>query len=145
MKTKICCICKKEKETVLFDKNRTRKDGLANYCKECNKIRQRKYYAQNKERYSDIKKISRKKSQDKKRKQYLELMKEQSCKHCNLKDYRVMEWHHLVPEEKKFNIGAAIGSKSWEKILEEIKKCIPLCRNCHAIYHYELKYGRLAC
>ena len=34
---KICCVCKKQKELDCFHKNKSRKDGLCDICKECRK------------------------------------------------------------------------------------------------------------
>ena len=43
MKTKICCHCKKEKLLSEFSKNRTKKDGLRNSCKLCDKESMNRY------------------------------------------------------------------------------------------------------
>ncbi len=43
----------------------------------------------------------------------------------------VLEFHHLDPKTKSFNIGKAGNSMSLFRLLEEIKKCILLCANCH--------------
>ncbi len=40
---KRCSKCKLEKDTNQFHKNKNKKDGLHNYCKECNRIRKKKY------------------------------------------------------------------------------------------------------
>ncbi len=37
MKTKICYICKEDKPTILFYKNKTNKDGLNFMCMKCYK------------------------------------------------------------------------------------------------------------
>lgn len=46
METKICKCCKKEKELIEFDK---KKKWYLNYCKECRKIKRKKYYQENRE------------------------------------------------------------------------------------------------
>jgi len=43
VETKICSKCKEEKEICEFNKDKTRKDGFENKCKECKK----KYYEVN--------------------------------------------------------------------------------------------------
>lgn len=47
---KICCTCKTELCESNFHKNRTRKDGLSETCKECAKKRSRDWWQKNKER-----------------------------------------------------------------------------------------------
>ena len=69
--------------------------------------------------------------------QWLKKLKQTlSCTHCGHKDFRVLEFHHLG--DKDFDIGyyKSTGA-SKARIEAEIKKCIPLCANCHRIVHYE--------
>lgn len=48
--TKICSRCKRELPIEMFNKNRTRSDGLSDQCRECSKISQTKYYYNNSEK-----------------------------------------------------------------------------------------------
>lgn len=50
-----------------------------------------------------------------------------------------LECHHIDPTQKEKNVRDLI-MKSWEKIEEEIKKCILLCANCHREIHWRMKY-----
>jgi len=59
------------------------------------------------------------------------------CKRCGLDDYRVLEFHHKNRKTKKFNLDLGCACRSWGSILNEIKKCIILCRNCHRIEEFE--------
>jgi hypothetical protein len=45
-----------------------------------------------------------------------------------------LDFHHYDPSQK---ITAVAKTSSWayEKIIEEINKCIVLCKNCHALVH----------
>lgn len=52
-KTKQCVGCKEEKTMSMFGKNKSQKDGLHYYCKECRKTHSRNYYEKNKERIDD--------------------------------------------------------------------------------------------
>jgi len=45
-----------------------------------------------------------------------------------------IQFHHKNPKEKEFVIGN-VANKSWDSIKSEMKKCILLCANCHAIEH----------
>lgn len=56
------------------------------------------------------------------------------CKYSKCMD--ALEFHHINPSEKEFSLGGARGSiLSWAKILNEAKKCILLCANCHREFH----------
>jgi hypothetical protein len=69
------------------------------------------------------------------REEYLSYKKTLSCTHCGISDYRVIDFHHL--ENKSFSLSHALSNGySMDKIMEEIKKCIPLCANCHRIEHH---------
>lgn len=47
-----------------------------------------------------------------------------------------LQFHHTDPKSKKFEITHAIWyDKSHEEIIEEMKKCILVCANCHAEIH----------
>lgn len=50
-----------------------------------------------------------------------------------------LEFHHINPEEKEFGFGKVMANpKSWEKICEELNKCICVCANCHREIHFGL-------
>lgn len=61
------------------------------------------------------------------------------CSICGYsKCLAALQFHHLNPKNKKFGINEALKSNikvSKEEILEEIKKCILLCANCHFEIH----------
>lgn len=47
-----------------------------------------------------------------------------------------LEFHHINPEEKEFTFGRIKANpKNREKIINELKKCILLCSNCHREIH----------
>ena len=57
------------------------------------------------------------------------------CKICGYdKYYGSIDLHHLNPlkKDKKFS---QLRGWSWERIKQEIKDCVPLCRNCHGEVH----------
>jgi ribosomal protein L30E len=60
------------------------------------------------------------------------------CEKCEYKKcIEALEFHHLNPNEKDFTI----SGKSWsfDRLKEEVDKCILVCSNCHKEIHYELK------
>ena len=46
-----------------------------------------------------------------------------------------LEFHHLSPDKKDFGIGQKGYTRSWEKIKQELDKCILVCANCHREIH----------
>lgn len=54
------------------------------------------------------------------------------CIICNYsKCVGALEFHHLDPSKKTFGISSKGICRSFEKNLEEAKKCILVCANCH--------------
>lgn len=47
------------------------------------------------------------------------------------------DFHHLDPTKKDLSLSQLVGSRSWEKILIELEKCVMLCSNCHRIRHWK--------
>lgn len=44
--------------------------------------------------------------------------------------------HHINPSEKEFSLGAIRACPvKWETIVQELKKCILVCHNCHGEIH----------
>ena len=59
------------------------------------------------------------------------------CQCCGYKtSSRALSFHHLDPTQKDIAFGdIRANPKSWPKIVEELKKCILLCLNCHMEIH----------
>ncbi len=52
------------------------------------------------------------------------------------RNYAALEFHHVNPEQKSFQLDARhLSNTSMESILNEAKKCILLCSNCHKEVH----------
>jgi 5-methylcytosine-specific restriction endonuclease McrA len=60
-------------------------------------------------------------------------LKNHPCSHCGETDLRVLEFDHVAPATKKFNVGRMVSSQhhSIASIQKEIDKCQVLCANCH--------------
>ena len=59
------------------------------------------------------------------------------CYSCNIYDHPCcLDFHHLGEDEKKDTICRLVGGGyKWEKIEEEMNKCILLCSSCHRKLH----------
>lgn len=48
-----------------------------------------------------------------------------------------LDLHHLDPLAKEFGIGKVRANPmSWDKIVQELRKCVLVCRNCHGEIHF---------
>jgi transposase/5-methylcytosine-specific restriction endonuclease McrA len=56
-----------------------------------------------------------------------------ACRLCGYDRFiAALEFHHLVPAEKRFSLSHRGVARSMEKARAEASKCILLCANCHA-------------
>jgi hypothetical protein len=125
---KICSDCKQEKQLneYSFDKNRNR---YLSVCKRCSSLRTQEYRKDNLHKWRQYDK-----NRHLKIKEAVNKWKSQGCAKCGDKRHYVIDAHHLDPSKKEYAIGDA--STGPDKIQLELKKCIPLCSNCHREFHY---------
>jgi len=84
--------------------------------KEETKIRNKKYHAE--------------------RKKLIHNLKINGCSICGYNTYdSCLEFHHINPQDKSFNLKAENMSHPSDKIINEFYKCILLCKNCHFEIH----------
>lgn len=58
------------------------------------------------------------------------------CCKCGYNQYiGALQFHHLNPAEKEFNLAANGNTHSWKEFWTEVSKCILVCSNCHAEIH----------
>jgi len=107
--TKICEQCKQEKSINDFYPRRK-------ICKKCVQENERKKYY-NKQEFLNSYKAQHK------------------CAKCNNDKYYLIDFHHIDPSTKKYNISNNPNIKI-ETLQEELKKCICLCANCHREFHF---------
>lgn len=127
---KICSRCKGEFTKINFSNDKSRKDGLSNRCKNCQRKLSRKHYIDNKLTYKDRQETRRLKNAE-----YVNEVKETvGCSFCNEKRGICLDFHHKNKEEKSFSIASHLNY-SIPILQEEMKKCIVVCANCHRVIH----------
>lgn len=57
------------------------------------------------------------------------------CVICGEGRAAALDFHHVDPMTKSFNLGSAARSKSVDAVLREIAKCVVLCATCHRLVH----------
>jgi hypothetical protein len=129
---KICTKCLIEKPLSEFSINKNKKDGLNYQCRSCQSKYHRQHYLKNKEKYIKQAKTQRRKSTD--------ILREikKKCSICDENHPATLDFHHIDPSVKEIDLARA-ANNGWSKnrLLKEIKKCIIVCRNCHAKIHWE--------
>ena len=51
------------------------------------------------------------------------------------KSHRALTFHHLDPTTKLFSVAGNGIPRAWKRLIDEAKKCVMLCNNCHAEVH----------
>lgn len=70
------------------------------------------------------------------KRELINMMGGQCCKCGYKKNYAALEFHHIEPSEKSFQLDARhLSNTAMETIIEESKKCILVCSNCHKEIH----------
>lgn len=140
---KKCPRCGEVKNASEFGVNRTRKDGLSGYCKVCSRELYKGYKKTYFERHPEAHKNAYHKDKERalvNHKNYrdsrLELLwsLKTPCVKCGEDRKCSIHFHHINPSEKSVNLSH--GSIGKAKIVEEVKKCVCLCANCHEEFHY---------
>jgi len=99
----------------------------------CAKKYAKAHYAANKEVY-----LARNKARRLAAARYiLSIKKTCCCSVCGITDYRCLDFHHVDKSSKEVIISEMASRGDTEKrINAELEKCVPICRNCHAIEHW---------
>jgi predicted HNH restriction endonuclease len=65
------------------------------------------------------------------------------CQKCGYdKCLEAMEFHHLDSSVKDFGISHKGYTRGWQRVKQELDKCMMLCANCHREIHSELQLSR---
>lgn len=71
---------------------------------------------------------------------FAELKATYACAKCGMRDPDCIHFHHRDPATKSFTVSdvASLANASRARILAELRKCDPLCANCHAKLHWRV-------
>lgn len=132
-----CLRCEKIKPIEDLVGSSIKVKGYIRKCKECQREESLEYRKNNPKswkKYSDgVKKQKQKRLQE-----FIEYKKTLSCLDCGMKEWYLLEFHHLEPDQKDFLVSRAYrGGYSWDSIMKEVSKCVVLCCNCHTRRHWK--------
>jgi predicted HNH restriction endonuclease len=115
------------------EQERARKTRNRNKNPEYYREYQRRHYEANKQAYID-RAAARKEVY---RAQWTAFKATLACTKCGENHPSTLDFHHVVrsPENKK--VHRLIANMAFKKAMEELKKCIVLCSNCHRKLHWE--------
>lgn len=72
-------------------------------------------------------------------KNIMKKLKSNGCAICGYNKYDgALDFHHVNPNNKKFNLSINALSLSNKRIINELNKCILLCSNCHREIHHTI-------
>ena len=110
---KICKLCGKEFETVLYGEKRT-------YCLSCSPPHSPNVISilRRKARELGVEKLGGK------------------CRRCGTDKPYLLDFHHRNPEEKEGSLSEFSKGYNLDKFNKELSKCDLLCANCHREFHY---------
>jgi bacterioferritin-associated ferredoxin len=135
MKTKKCYKCEKDLSLDSFKSNKNKKDGLQSQCIECQRSYRREHYLKNKQKYIDKAKAWEKR--------FFEWWKDYKtkfvCELCGEDHPACLDFHHLDRNTKDLSVSEFVSKGNKAKLLKEVKKCMPVCSNCHRKIHWEEK------
>lgn len=71
------------------------------------------------------------------REQWLAFKAQLSCTKCGARHPAIIDFHHIVRDDTYRSVFKLAGDGRIAAAMEETKKCIPLCANCHRILHFD--------
>lgn len=98
-----------------------------------------KYRQEHPQQYADYHRSYRERQKGAMQDWYFEYKKTMKCSRCPEKREPCLDFHHVDPEQKRFEVKRMMkkGACSFESLMEEVKKCIILCANCHRMHHWQ--------
>jgi hypothetical protein len=134
---KHCKKCDTHKPLTEFNNRKSSTDGLQYQCRQCEKNNHDAHYKKSKGEYV------RRAMKNTKRyvEEYQQWKLTQVCSICSEEDPVCIDFHHLDPKQKDINISNIGLRNGLRAVQQELKKCIPVCANCHRkIHKYGLEY-----
>lgn len=98
------------------------------------------WYQRNKEKH----KANTAKNKREYRRKWTEFKASLACMHCGSQHPAIIDFHHVIRDKSKQSVNRLVGEGRFAAAMEETKKCIPLCANCHRILHWDEERAKQA-
>ena len=131
-----CKKCKINKESTEFSFKNKEKGLLHCVCKICQREYKRTHYYNNKDAH-----YKRNLKTKDKLYEIISLEKSKGCLMCDENFHKCLEFHHLEKNDKIDTISTLKRNGSVKKLIDELKKCVLLCSNCHRKVHYNTEFN----
>ena len=66
------------------------------------------------------------------------------CVKCGQNHPATFDFHHVDSRTKEHSVNTLVKNRAFKRAIEEIKKCVVLCANCHRIHHHDERADRKA-
>ena len=137
----VCRKCGVDKPISEFYADKKRKSGLTTICKACTIADAQKRYWEKRDEIRDYHKKHYLGYKDRQRAADAEYFEKvyalkTPCAKCGDDRLYIIDFHHIDPAKKSFNIYRKSCKSDFSTIEKEVKKCVCLCRNCHAEFHH---------
>jgi len=141
---KVCKKCGEEKDLSEFNFRNREKGTYNSNCKLCKRKIDNELYKSNHTGRKNKVSENKKERIEKNRKLVNEVKLNGKCYLCGDGRHYVLDFHHIISEEKDGEISNLIVKAYSEKrIVNEMKKCVLLCSNCHRELHFLKKEKEL--
>jgi hypothetical protein len=67
-----------------------------------------------------------------------------SCVQCGQNHPATFDFHHVDSSTKEESVNKLIKNRAFKRAMEEVKKCVVLCANCHRIHHHNERQNKKA-
>lgn len=128
---KICKSCGISKLLDDYHRSSKNKDGRQRLCKDCNRIQRNNYYKTAAGRHSGI--MSGRRLREQNNVKLFNYFLEHPCVDCGESNPVVLQFDHIDPALKSYDISSHMRKKTWTTLLLEINKCEVRCANCHTL------------
>jgi len=98
------------------------------------------YYANNKATVIAASKASAKAYKN----QWREYKATLECAKCGQNHPATFDFHHIDSSTKETSVNKLLKNRAFKRAMEEVKKCIVLCANCHRIHHHDERLAKKA-
>ena len=102
-------------------------------CRSCKRDYVRAHYAANVPYYTDKAARARQLLRSQNYVHLIRYLCRHPCLDCGESDVRVLQFDHTDPTTKEDNVSRLVMNSAWVRVLDEIRKCVVRCANCHRI------------